>query len=217
VNDAYSFGYPPRCNDCAAITSDPGRTLRVEPFHKPGGPFRLMLIGQDPTVRKRPDRVTQVLMLNKPSGQLHRWLRNLIGEAAFDQVTIYATNVVKCSFSRPPSEFDQGGLKFLEPYADKCRRHLAKEVANYRPGLVISLGEPSHKIFRLVLDNPEVVVSTMQGAFTGQFVQASIGGIAFDYTPCLHIQTFRVAETYGARVDAFKQGLARRLEKTVSQ
>ncbi len=52
----------------------------------------------------------------------------------------------------------------------------------------------------------------MQQAFTGEFSEVSIGGVSFDYTPCLHIQGFRVAETYGPRVDAFKRGLAQRLE-----
>jgi uracil-DNA glycosylase len=170
-----------------------------------------MLVGQDPTVRKNPARVKQVLMLDQPQGQLSRWLRNLIGVRVFDQVTIYATNIVKCSFSKPPSDYDKGGLRFLLPYANNCREHLSREVARYAPNLVISLGEPSHNLFRKMLDRPDVICESMQDAFTGSFVQASIGSVLFDYTPCLHIQTFRVAETYGVQVDSFKRGLAQRL------
>lgn len=181
--------------------------LRVGPFYKPGNSFRLMLVGQDPTVRKRPERVTQVLMLDQPGGQLSRWLRNLLGASVFERITIYATNVVKCSFSKPPSDFGNGGFQFLTPYANKCRHHLAQEIARFHPTLVISLGEPSHKIFRQMLDKPEEVGESMQRAFTGRFVRVSIEGILFEYTPCLHIQTFRIAETYGSRVAAFKEGL----------
>ena len=47
----------------------------------------------------------------------------------------------------------------------------------------------------------------MKKAFTGDFVRAKFRGIEFDYSPCLHIQTFRVAETYGDRVERFKVGM----------
>lgn len=171
----------------------------------------MMLVGQDPTVRKKPDRVKHVLMLDQPGGQLSRWLRGLLGPENFERATIYATNVVKCSFSKPPSDFEEGGLVFLSPYAGVCRQYLTQEVSRFRPDLVMTLGEPSHRLFRRILDRPEVVGEGMQDAFTGTFIRASIGGVPFDYSPCLHIQTFRVAETYGRRVDSFREGLARRL------
>lgn len=75
----------------------------------------------------------------------------------------------------------------------------------------MTLGEPAHKIFRLMLVQPQKVAEEMKDAFTGSFVRASMDDIEFDYTPCLHIQTFQVAETYGHRVDSFKKGLAARL------
>ena len=176
----------------------------------------MMLVGQDPTVRKKPERVKHVLMLDEPSGQLSRWLRDLFGPNKFERLTIYATNVVKCSFSKPPSDFDEGGLAFLSPYAEVCKQYLGREVGAFQPDLVLTLGEPSHKLFRYVLDRPDVVGEDMKEAFTGLFVRASIGGVAFDYSPCLHIQTFRVAETYGKRVDSFRAGLSQRLRNVGS-
>lgn len=212
MSDAYEFGYPRQCNVCETVPGDPGRALNVGPFYRPGDSFRLMLIGQDPTIRKRPERVSQVLMLDQPNGQLSRWLRDLLGDNAFNRITIYATNVVKCSFPKPPS--DMGGYRFLKPYSNNCRRHLVQEVACFRPALVISLGEPSHKIFRAMLDKPELTDEAMQDAFTGNFAQVSIEGVHFAYTPCLHIQTFRVAETYGSRVMAFREGLKQHLSNS---
>jgi uracil-DNA glycosylase len=211
MTDPYLYGYPHECNDCASIGGDPGRSLKVAPYLREGTRFRLMLVGQDPTVRRRPERVKHVLMLDQPNGQLSRWLRGLFNPATFDRLTIYATNVVKCSFSKPPSDFEPGGLAFLTPYANTCRQHLVKELSAYQPDLVMTLGEPSHKVFRLMLDQPDVVGEEMKDAFTGSFVRASVDGFEFDYTPCLHIQTFRVAETYGQRVNSFKEGLANRL------
>jgi uracil-DNA glycosylase len=151
-------------------------------------------------------------MLDEPGGQLSRWLRGLLNPATFNRLTIYATNVVKCSFSKPPSDFDPGGIAFLQPYAMTCRHHLIRELTAFKPDLVMTLGEPSHKIFRLMLDQPEVVAEQMKDAFTGSFVRASVDRVEFDYTPCLHIQTFRVAETYGDRIASFKEGLAARLD-----
>jgi uracil-DNA glycosylase len=205
----YRFGYPPECDVCRDLP-DPGRSLRVAPFFREGGRFRLMLVGQDPTVRKKPERVRHALMLDQPGGQLSRWLGHLFGEA-FQAVTLYATNVVKCSFSRPPSEMEEGGLAFLVPYARRCKAYLAQEVKTFAPDLVIALGEPPHRIFREMLDAPAATAETMQAAFTGSFKNVSIDGVAFDYSPCLHIQTFRVAETYGESVARFKEGLARRV------
>lgn len=206
------FGYPETCNTCETL-GDSGRSLKVKPFYKPGGSFRLVIVGQDPTIRRSPERVTHVLMLDQPQGQLSRWLRGLLG-SAFDHATIYATNVVKCSFSRPPSEMEPSGLSFLRPYARNCRTYLAQEVAAFQPSLLLTLGEPSHILFREALDDPDIVPDRMQEAFTGTFRQVSIEGVRFNYSPCLHIQTFRVAETYGPLVAQFKAGLREALAES---
>lgn len=202
----YRYGYPQSCDLCSDLP-DPTRSLRVAPYLREGGAFRLMLVGQDPTVRKKPERVKHVLMLDEEQGQLSRWLRQLFGDA-FRTVTLYATNVVKCSFSRPPSEMEEGGLKFLRPYAGICRQYLVQEVKAFKPDLVIALGEPAHVIFRQMLDTASATGETMRDAFTGTFSRVSLDSFHFDYSPCLHIQTFRVAETYGESVTKFKQGLA---------
>jgi hypothetical protein len=47
----------------------------------------------------------------------------------------------------------------------------------------------------------------MQGSFTGKFSKARIGTAEFDYSPCLHIKTFRVANAYGDKVVKFKRGI----------
>jgi hypothetical protein len=52
----------------------------------------------------------------------------------------------------------------------------------------------------------------MQGAFTGNFIQAKVGDVAFDYSPCLHIKTWRVAEVYGDSVKRFKKGVTKYIE-----
>jgi len=71
----------------------------------------------------------------------------------------------------------------------------------------LALGEPAHKLFVSILDNQSDIPGSMRAAFTGQFIKAKFNGFGFDYSPCLHIKTFRVAEVYGESVQRFKQGI----------
>lgn len=165
-----------------------------------------MLVGQDPTIFKKPARVTEVLMLDDDHSQLARWLRQVFGADNYRAITLYATNLVKCSFDKPPST--QGGLRFLRPYFENCKTYLVEELLNYQPDLVLTLGEPAHALVVSMLDNKLDIPTTMQGAFTGRFHRARFRTLEFDYSPCLHIKTFRVAEVYGNSVRRFKEGLS---------
>lgn len=199
------YGYPiEECTKCQGIT---GCTLNVRPYFKSGGDTRLMLIGQDPTIFRKQERVNCVLMLDDPNSQLSRWLKGMFGAHNFDKLTIYATNIVKCTFSQPPSITQQGGLKFLLPYFEHCKKYLLTEIQQYKPTLVITLGEPAHKLFRSMINEQDKIDEAMKLAFTGHFVPIKVGNSEFSYSPCLHIKTFRVAETYGQSVTKFKEGL----------
>ena len=46
----------------------------------------------------------------------------------------------------------------------------------------------------------------------GEFYRLIVGGHRFDYSPCLHIKTFRVAETYGDSVSRFKSTVSSYLQ-----
>ncbi len=170
-----------------------------------------MLIGQDPTVRVKPDRVKHVLMLDDPNSQLSRWLRGLLGKKIYESAQIYATNLVKCTFEKPPADFHPGGLAFIRPYFEQCQAYLRQELASFQPELVLTLGEPAHNLFCTLLDNGHTIPPSMKAAFTGQFYRAAFNGFEFDYSPCLHLQTFRVAETYGEKVATFKTKLTHKL------
>ena len=207
MTDAYQFGYPQKCERCADL-SESGVELHVAPHYKPGSAPRVMLIGQDPTIYKKPERVSEVLMLNMPNGQLSRWLKELFGVENFNKITLYATNLVKCSFLTPPSTSAEGGLRFLAPFFNHCHEHLEKELLAFQPDCVLTLGEPTHKLFVTILDHQGDIPETMKSAFCGEFYKASLKQFVFDYSPCLHIKTFRVAEVYGESVQKFKRGFS---------
>lgn len=150
-------------------------------------------------------------MLGDANSQLSRWLKGVFG-SKYDQLDIYATNLVKCFFSSVPSRFPDGSYKFLKPFFDNYKEYLTAEITNFKPRLLMTLGEPAHRLFVANLDEPRVIPEKMKEAFTGRFVTARLNGVEFDYSPCLHIQTFRIAETYKDSVTAFKSSLLELLE-----
>jgi len=170
-----------------------------------------MLIGQDPYIHKDPDRVKYVLMLDEENGQLRRWLKEIIGEYMFDKVELYATNIVKCPVKRESSASLKRVLSLLMPCFDNCKGYLVNEITQFKPTLVLTFGEPAHKLFVTIINNGAVFKDSMQEAFTGEFVEARIGDVRFHYSPCLHIKTFRVSETYGNKVSQFKSNLEKKL------
>jgi uracil-DNA glycosylase len=212
---SFPSGYPSSCILCSHLVEDSlnvSLSLKVRPFYQKGtSQHRLMLIGQDPNIRRNPDKVKDVLMLDQPNSPLSRWLRQLIGEHNFDSTTIYATNVVKCTLGVQPSSSERGSEKFLTPFFEKCRVHLEREIVSYKPTVVLTLGEPTHRLFMKFIGKSMNVSDTMQGAFTGNFTRVTVSDgkelVDFDYSPCLHINTFRVAEVYGDSVKQFKNGV----------
>jgi uracil-DNA glycosylase len=215
MNIREKYGYPLYCNKCTELGDEPRRLAEIEPYHKDGSAIRLMLIGQDPTIFNSPERVNTVLMLNETSGrngQLRKWLETeLIGKDNFENVEVYATNLIKCQFSKPPSQ--SGGISFLKKRFEYCKSYLYSEIEKYKPTLVLTFGEPAHLLFSKEFEFKNgPLKSEMKNDFNGNFVRAKINNTEFDYSPCLHIKTFRVAEKYGDSAKGFKSKLAERLK-----
>ena len=202
MENNYSFGYPETCDQCLEAQ------LRVAPYYREGPGKRVMLIGQDPTIRRKPERVKKALMLDVENGQLSRWLNDVFGKDVFQSFTLYATNLVKCSFDTPPSSSEKGGVKFLEGYFTKCKEYLLLEINQFKPDCVFTLGEPTHKYFIKMLQKQEDIPIDMKDSFGRGFYKIELNGFSFDYSPCLHIQTYHVAETYGEKIQEFKAGIA---------
>jgi uracil-DNA glycosylase len=128
-----NFGYPSSCDVCKEFPK--WRNMRVKSaFFKVGNEKRLMIIGQDPTIRKDPERVKVPLMLDDEHSQLSRWLNHIFGEE-LEKMTVYATNIVKCNFDKPPAEQEEGDFKFLDKFFDNCKKYLINEINNYKPTL----------------------------------------------------------------------------------
>jgi uracil-DNA glycosylase len=202
------FGYPRACERCRDL-SEAQIGLTARPFYQAGpgaeaGGRRLMLIGQDPTIVKDAQRVRAVLMLDDPKSQLRRWLEDLLGIGTFATLTIYATNVVKCSLQIPPSRRPEGALNYLTPFFANCKDYLRQELLAFQPDLVLAFGASAHQLFLGLLEGT-VPPARMREAFGAKLYSVSVGGLVFKYAPCLHITTFRVAQGYGDAVREFRR------------
>ena len=204
--EAYKFGYPKQCKMCESILG--GEMKLPSPYYNSVvSSKKVMLVGQDPYIHKDPDRVKFVLMLDEENGQLKQWLREVMGKDIFDRAELYATNMVKCPVKRELSASPKRVLSLLKPCFDNCKDYLTKEIINFKPTIVLTLGEPAHKIFVSILDNNDLSKDSMKEAFTGEFIKVSVRNVTFQYSPCLHIKTYRVADTYGKQVKKFKYNL----------
>lgn len=214
----YSFGYPKACLECLKYDNCNKEefALSVKPSYRDtDSTMKLMLIGQDPTIRGNPDRVTHVLMLNQ-GGSIYRWLKDLFGDI-LDKIDVYATNTVKCTFTGalPTERKDVTGYQFLFNYFMQCKEHLYKEIVNFKPDYIVSFGEPAHMLLINQLFESKTIPLKMTQAFRGyfydEFIMNEAEKISFKYSPCLHITTFRVADTYGDKVKDFKKTLLNNL------
>jgi uracil-DNA glycosylase len=204
--DIRKFGYPEQCDKCKNL---PCIKLKLPaPYHnKVTSSRKVMLIGQDPYIYRDPDRVECVLMLDQEKGQLSTWLRDVLGEHSFREVELYATNVVKCPVQRDSSTSPKRTLGLLQSCFDNCKGYLINEITSFKPTIILTFGQAAHKLFVSTLDNNHSFKDSMKEAFTGEFIKASLERVGFQYSPCLHIKTYRVAETYGEQVKQFRRNL----------
>ncbi|MDH4227044.1 MAG: uracil-DNA glycosylase family protein [Deltaproteobacteria bacterium] len=217
MKNKYSFGYPKQCTDCCKDIG--GLDNTVEPFYLENtGGKKIMLIGQDPTVSNPKTSVKVALMLdvdgtqkndkgkNIKKGALRKWVEEEL-KIRFETNTIYATNVVKCRFE----DFKHRDKHLKNSFMKNCEKYLKNELLNYEPDVVITFGEPAHQLFISILENTDVPKKMGGALFGGKFFRARYKKLNFDYSPCLHISTFRTANKYGWPISRFKSNLAKML------
>ena len=68
-----------------------------------------------------------------------------------------------------PAEREAASRAAFEPYFANCRGYLVREVAAFRPTVLLTFGEPAHELFTTLLDEPHAVPPEMKHAFTGAF------------------------------------------------
>ena len=107
------------------------------------GPIRLIILGQDPTVRnaKALDNITTALNLDK-SGSLKTYLLKACGFLGVDlEREVFATNLYKNFFVQPPTSIDPAA-RIFERCLPYWKPALDQELAEFPNAPVLILGEP---------------------------------------------------------------------------
>ena len=122
----------------------------VKPFIG-GSDIRLIIIGQDPTIKNERQRwnIKYTLNLDK-KGALKRYIDNICSALDLSIKNIYATNVYKYFYSTPPSRTPEVLAEHKKPNIELLKREL--ECFNDCP--IITLGEP---VLRLIINDNEKV------------------------------------------------------------
>ena len=105
--------------------------------------IKLIIIGQDPTIKneKQRSKIKYTLNLDK-DGALKRYIEQICKGLGISINNVYATNVFKYFYSEPPAKTFDVLKKHLEPNI----RLLNKELSAFPNIPIITLGEPVLKL-----------------------------------------------------------------------
>ncbi len=117
-------------------------TLSLPEPYQGNGEIRLIVLGQDPTVKNPDNRknIKMVLNLDK-KGVLKNYLSDICGSLSIDlQKNLYATNIYKNFFIQPPTTIDD--IDIFSEFLDDWLPLLKDELAPFEQIPILSLGEP---------------------------------------------------------------------------
>jgi hypothetical protein len=110
--------------------------------YRGSGPIRLVILGQDPTVKNSWSRqsIRVVLNLDRPNGSLSKYLGQVASELGTSvQHGVYGTNLVKNFFTAPPTTLPR---QVLSSAASAWLPLLTRELAELPELPILTLGEP---------------------------------------------------------------------------
>ena len=123
----------------------------VPPYNEAGKDIKLIIIGQDPTIKNELQRSEIKFTLNlDKSGAIRRYVEDICEGLNISLSNVYATNLFKYFYTIPPAQTFDVMEKHLEPNLTL----LKKELAGFANCPIITLGEPVLKL--LVGNNAKV-------------------------------------------------------------
>lgn len=120
------------------------QTLNIPRAFKGTGDIRLVVLGQDPTVKNPAARKSIDCVLNLDrDGNLRAYLVRICGELEIDlEKNVYATNCLKNFFIEPPTELSERKIEVIEDSLAYWLPLLKEELAMYPHVPVIVFGDP---------------------------------------------------------------------------
>ena len=167
--------------------------------------IKLIIIGQDPTIRnvKRRSNITVTLNLDK-NGALRTYIEKICLSLGIQLDNVYATNLFKYFYTAPPAQT----LDVLKAHLNDNLTLLTKELSAFPKCPIITLGEP---VLNLLVNQgtPDAVkyywdydkkTKSSNGKF--QFVSANDNKLARDFFPFCHQPSIR-KEFYNKTFDQY--------------
>lgn len=123
-------------------------TLRPVASYQGTDGIKLIIIGQDPTVRRVESRrnIKCTLNLDNPRGALYRYLCRICDGLDITIENIYATNIFKYFYTVPPADTPEVLTAHLEPNLKLLR----EEMSRFPECSIVTLGEP---VLQLLTDD----------------------------------------------------------------
>ena len=167
-------------------------SLPVIPPFKGNKETRLIVLGQDPTIKNQESRmnITCTLNLDKENA-LKKYIGYVCNRLGFTIDNVYATNLYKYFYSRPPAQT----LHVLQAHLAPNIELLIRELFEYENIPVITLGEP---VLQLLVNEKakvrgywdyDVKSGKSNGRFT--FSKASENKLHRDFFPFPHQPSIR--------------------------
>jgi len=155
------MGYPEKCNICVRQgihkeMGDVNLRLSVDRPYQTGKKPRVMLVGLNPTLIEKMAKA--VLELDDERSRIYDFTFNdVLLPAGINKQDVYATNLVKCTFSKEPRIICRelygkdvnetvAVKRLLSPFFQNCKKYLAEEIREERPKLLISFGKKTHEL-----------------------------------------------------------------------
>ena len=156
----------------------------IPPF-KGNGDVKLIIIGQDPTIRniKSRDDIRCTLNLDKP-GSLKTYIERIVAGLGLSFDNVYATNIFKYFYTVPP----QDTFSVLEQHVLPNLELLKAEINEYPNAIIITLGEPVLKL--LTKQNNKVRKHWNYKDCGFHHVLAKDNKLGRDFYPFIHISSY---------------------------
>ena len=177
------------------------------------GEIKLIIIGQDPTIRnvERRKDINVTLNLDK-NGALRTYIERICLSLGIQLNNVYATNLFKYFYTIPPAQT----LDILEAHLNENLTLLSKELSSFPRCPIITLGEP---VLKLLVNqgNPDIVryywdydkkTKLSKGNF--HLVSAQDSKLSRDFFPFCHQPSIR-KDFYNKTFDQYVNFMKRKI------
>jgi hypothetical protein len=151
-------------------------SLRIPATYLASGPIKLIILGQDPTVKDAVarQRIKTVLNLDRKRS-VWNYLQRICWDTGLEMnANVYATNLYKCFFTMPPTQIKE--IDIFSTFLPYWLPLLQEEIKQFPDVPIITLGEP---VMQVLLKPPAEKHVREYWGYTPEWKMGDFG--LFDY------------------------------------